>query len=48
VQQEKYEMRAMFEEEKEKMKKEKYHLLTEQTMVKEAVTKSLLLVLGLA
>jgi hypothetical protein len=29
----------MFKEDKEKIQKEKYQLLTEQTMVKEAVTK---------
>jgi hypothetical protein len=38
----------MFKEEKEKMQKEKDHLLIEQNMVKEAVTKALLSMSGLA
>jgi hypothetical protein len=48
VQKEKYEIRAMYEEDNVKMKKEKYQLLAEQTAVKEAVTKSLRSVSGLA
>jgi hypothetical protein len=45
---EKDEIRAMFEEDKEKIQKEKDQLLTEQTMVKEVVTKALFSVSGLA
>jgi hypothetical protein len=37
----------MFEEEKEKMQKEKDQVLAEHTMVKEAVTRALLSVSGL-
>jgi hypothetical protein len=40
--------RAMFEEDKEKIQKEKDQLLAEQTVVKEAVTKALRSVSGLA
>jgi hypothetical protein len=45
---EKYELRAMFEEDKEKIQKEKDQLLTERIRVKEAVTRSLRSMLGLA
>jgi hypothetical protein len=38
----------MFEEDKEKIQKEKDQLITEQTMVKEVVTKELFSVSGLA
>jgi hypothetical protein len=38
----------MFKEDKEKMQNEKYQLLVEQTVVKEAVTKELRSVSGLA
>jgi hypothetical protein len=38
----------MFEEDKEKMQREKYHLLTDKTMVKDVVTKALRSVSGLA
>jgi hypothetical protein len=48
AQQEKDEIRAMFEEDKEKMQKEKDQLLAEQTVVKEAVTRALRSVSGLA
>jgi hypothetical protein len=48
VQQEKDEIRAMFEEDKAKMQREKDQLLTEKTVVKEAVTKELRSVSGLA
>jgi hypothetical protein len=44
---EKDEIWAMFEEDKEKIQKEKYQLLAEQTTVKEEMTKSLRSVLGL-
>jgi hypothetical protein len=40
--------RAMFEEDKAKIQKEKDQLLTEKTVVKEAVTKALRSVSGLA
>jgi hypothetical protein len=48
AQQEKDEIRAKFEEDKEKMQKEKDQLLAEQTVVKEAVTRALRSVSGLA
>jgi hypothetical protein len=48
AQKEKDEIRAMFEEDKEKMQKEKDQLLAEKTVVKEAVTKALRSVSGLA
>jgi hypothetical protein len=48
AQKQKYEIRAMFEEDKEKIQKEKDQLITEQTMVKEVVTKELFSVSGLA
>jgi hypothetical protein len=38
----------MFEEDNAKVQKEKYQLLTEQNVIKEAVTKELLFLLGLA
>jgi hypothetical protein len=38
----------MFEEDKARMQKEKDQLLTEQTVVKEAVTKEIFSVLGLS
>jgi hypothetical protein len=41
-------MRAMFKEDKEKIQKEKDHLPIENIGVKEAVTKALHSVLGLA
>jgi hypothetical protein len=39
LQKEKDEIQAMFEEDKERMQKEKDHLLVEKTMVEEVVTK---------
>ena len=44
---EKGEIRVMFEEDKEKIQKEKDQLLAKKTMVKEAVTKALCFVSGL-
>jgi hypothetical protein len=43
---EKDEIRVMFEEDNAKIQKGKYQLLTEQTAVKEAVTKELFSVVG--
>jgi predicted nucleic acid-binding Zn-ribbon protein len=48
VQQEKDDIRAKFEEEREKIQKEKDQLLAEQTVVREAVTRALRFVPGLA
>jgi len=45
---EKDDLREMFDEEKEKIKKEKYQQLTEQIAVKEAVTRALHSMLSLA
>jgi hypothetical protein len=48
AQKEKDEIRAMSEEDNAKVQKEKHQLLTEQTVIKEAGSKSLLSVSGLA
>jgi hypothetical protein len=48
VQQEKDDLRVKFEEDREKIQKEKDQLLAEQTVVKEAVTRALRSVSGLA
>ena len=48
AQKDKYEIRVVFEEDKENIQKEKDQLITEQTMVKEVVTKALFSVSGLA
>jgi hypothetical protein len=48
AQQEKVDVQAKFEEDKEKMQKKKDQLLVEQTVVREAVTRELLYVPGLA
>jgi predicted nucleic acid-binding Zn-ribbon protein len=48
AQQEKDEIRAKFEEDKEKIQKEKDQLLAEQIVVREAVTRALRSVSGLA
>jgi hypothetical protein len=45
---EKDEIQAMFEEDKEKIQKEKYQLLVEKTVVKEVVTKEIFSMSGLA
>jgi hypothetical protein len=45
---EKHEFRAMLEEDKEKLQREKDQILTEQTTVKQVVSKSLLSMSGLA
>jgi hypothetical protein len=47
-QQEKDDMRAKFEEDKEQIQREKYQLLTEQTVVKETVARALRSMSGLA
>jgi predicted nucleic acid-binding Zn-ribbon protein len=48
LQQEKYDMRANFEEDREHIQREKYQFLAEHTMVKETVARTLLFVLSLA
>jgi hypothetical protein len=48
VQKEKSEIQAEFEQKKEKIQKEKYQLLTENILVKEAVARELLSFPGLA
>jgi hypothetical protein len=48
VQQEKYDLRVKFEEDKEKIQKEKDQLLVEQFVVREAVTRVLRSVSGMA
>jgi hypothetical protein len=47
-QQEKDDIRAKFEEDKEKIQKDKDQLLTKQTVVREAVTRELLSMRGVA
>jgi hypothetical protein len=48
AQQEKYDIKAKFEEDGEKLQKEKDQMLIEQTVVREAVTRALRSVSGLA